>query len=54
MLVCEPVVVLIAEGCVMVTETVVVLELASVMVTVYDPADRPVAEAEVLPEGDQE
>jgi hypothetical protein len=34
MLVCEPVAELIAEGCVMVTETVVMLVLASVTVTV--------------------
>jgi hypothetical protein len=43
-----------AVGCVMVTDLFVVLLLASVMVTVYVPAAKPLALEPVPPEGDHE
>ena len=52
--VCEPVEVLIAVGWVMVKLRVAVQALASVTVTVYTPALKPVAVADVPPDGDHE
>jgi hypothetical protein len=45
--------IVIAGGCVMLTVRVAVQPLASVTITVYVPAQRPVAVAAVPPAGDQ-